>query len=109
MREVWAMPLLETCTDHVRGEGFFTITAAETWSIAMVKRLKAKYPEEVEIRITNPDGSVVARFPFAWMRIVPKRKTGAHLIENLHGAVGREVIGPHSGEQAPPHTGIPQA
>ena len=52
------MPLLETCTDHVRGEAFFTITAAETWSIAMVKRLKAKYPEEVEIRITNPDGSI---------------------------------------------------
>ena len=56
------MPLLETCTDHVRGEGFFTITAAETWSIAMVKRLKAKYPEEVEIRITNPDGSAILNF-----------------------------------------------
>ena len=28
------MPLLETCTDHVRGEGFFTITAAETWTVS---------------------------------------------------------------------------
>lgn len=44
------MALLETCTDHVKGENYFTITAAETWSIAMVKRLKAKYPEEVDIR-----------------------------------------------------------
>ena len=101
------MPLLETCTDHVRGEAFFTITAAETWSIAMVNRLKAKYPGEVEIRSTNPDGSVVARLPFAWMRIVPKRKVDARLAENLHGAVGREVIGPNSDEQAPPHIGIP--
>ena len=101
------MPLLETCTDHVRGEAFFTITAAETWSIAMVKRLKAKYPGEVEIRITNPDGSMVARLPFSWMRIVPKRKVDARLAENLHGAAGREAIDPNSDEQAPPYTGIP--
>ena len=65
--------LNETCTDHVKGEDFFTMTAAETWSIAMVKRLQASRPDEVEIRHTNPDGSMVVRMPFDWMRIVPKR------------------------------------
>ena len=107
------MPLLETCNDHVRGEAFFTITAAETWSIAMVKRLKAKYPEEVEIRITNPDGSMVARLPFAWMRIVPKKAISEEHRAKLADVLSRSrATGgntPNSSEQAPPHTGIPQA
>lgn len=66
--------LNETCYDHVRGEGFFTMTAAEVWSIAMVKRLKAARPGEVDIRHTNPDGSMVVRMPFDWMRVVPKKR-----------------------------------
>ena len=107
------MPLLETCTDHVRGEAFFTITAAETWSIAMVKRLKAKYPEEVEIRITNPDGSMVARLPFAWMRIVPKKAISEEHRAKLADVLSRSrATGgntPNSGEQATLHIGIPQA
>lgn len=106
------MALLETCTDHVKGEDFFTVTAAETWSIAMVKRLKAKYPEEVEIRITNPDGSMVARLPFSWMRIVPKKS-----ISEMHRARLSEILSrsratvanvPNSDEWGSPHTGIPQ-
>ena len=113
------MPLLETCTDHVRGEAFFTITAAETWSIAMVKRLQARYPDEVEIRSANPDGSMVARLPFSWMRIVPKRKDTLTDVERQArrdwGRQSRmsqlgarpQAIAPNSGEQAPPHTGIP--
>lgn len=101
--------LNETCTDHVRGEPFFTMTAAEVWSIAMVKRLKAKYPAEVEIRHSNPDGSMVARMPFEWMRVVPKRAVDPRIAENLSRSGRREVIASNSGEQAPPHTGIPQA
>ena len=115
------MPLMETCPDHLRGEDFFTITAAETWSIAMVKRLKARYPEEVEIRSTNPDGSIVARLPFAWMRIVPKRKDTltdeAREARREWGRKSRmsqlgarpQAIATNSDEQAQPHTGIPQA
>ncbi len=66
--------LLETCYDHVKGEDSFTMTAAERWSIAMVKRLKKRFPDDVEIRHTNPDGSMVVRMPFDWMRVIPKRK-----------------------------------
>ena len=105
------MPLLETCTDHVRGEAFFTLTAAETWSIAMVKRLQVKYPGEVEIRSTNPDGSMVARLPFAWMRIVPKKAMSeehrAKLADVLSRSRATGENGPNSDEQPPPHTGIP--
>lgn len=68
------MALDETCYDHVRGENFMTLTAAEVWSISMVKRLQASHPDEVEIRHTNPDGSMVVRMPSSWMRIVPKKR-----------------------------------
>lgn len=107
------MALMETCTDHVKGEDFFTITAAETWSVAMVKRLKAKYPEEVEIRHTNPDGSMVARMPFTWMRIVPRKTMSEEHRAKLADVLSRSrATGgnrPNSGKQPLPHTGIPQA
>lgn len=97
------MALLETCTDHVKGENYFTITAAETWSIAMVKRLKAKYPEEVDIRHTNPDGSIVAHLPFSWMRIVPKKTMSewhrAKLAEVLSRSRATGDNRPNSSEQ----------
>lgn len=111
------MPLMETCTDHVKGEDFFTMTAAETWSIAMVKRLKAKYPEDVEIRHTNPDGSMIARMPFAWMRVVPKKKdTLTDEERQARREWGRQArmsqlgaqppaTAPNSDEQPPPHAG----
>jgi hypothetical protein len=82
--------LNETCTDHVKGEDFFTITAAEQWSIAMVHRLQEKFPEAVAIEHSNPDGSMVARLPFAWMRIVPKKHVSENNAKNLRGSDGGE-------------------
>lgn len=81
--------LNETSYDHIKGEKFFTMTAAETWSIAMVKRLKAKYPDSVEIRHTNPDGSMVVRMPFEWMRVVPKKQV--NLTDEQRQAIGERL------------------
>lgn len=64
----------ETVYEHISGVETFTITAAERWSVAMLKRLKEKYPEQVEIVHVNRDGSMLARVPFEWMRIVPKKR-----------------------------------
>ena len=64
----------ETVYEHVQGEATFTVTAAERSSIAMLRRLKEKYPDEVEIVAENPDGSLLAHLPYSWMRIVPKKK-----------------------------------
>lgn len=66
--------LTETNYEHIKGGETFTVTAAEQWSIAMVRRLKEKYPDQVEIAYVNKDGSLLARMPFDWMRIVPKRR-----------------------------------
>lgn len=64
----------ETVYEHISGADYFTTTCAERWSIAMAKRLKAKFPDDVDIRVTNKDGSMVVRFPAEWMRIVPKKR-----------------------------------
>ena len=64
----------ETVYEHVSGGETFTITAAERWSVSMLRRLKEKYPDQVEIAYENKDGSLLARVPFDWMRIVPKKR-----------------------------------
>ena len=65
----------ETVFEHIRGNDTFTVTAAEPWSVGMLRRLQAKHPDEVKVVCTNQDGSLLAHLPFEWMRIVPKRVT----------------------------------
>ena len=64
----------ETVYEHLEGKETFTITAAERVSVNMVRRLKATHPGEVEIVTENEDGSILARMPYSWMRVVPKRR-----------------------------------
>ena len=63
----------ETVYEHIDGNDTFTVTAAERWSIANIKRLAQRYPDKVCIVAENKDGSILARVPSDWMRIVPKR------------------------------------
>lgn len=72
--------LLETAYTHDAGCDYFTLSACESWSIAMAKRLHREHPDKVKIVVTNPDGTIMAHIPFEWMRIIPKRKT-----ENMKG------------------------
>lgn len=64
----------ETVYEHESGKDTFTITAAERWSVSMVRKLREKHPEEVQIVAENSDGTLLARMPYSWMRITPKRK-----------------------------------
>lgn len=64
---------METVYDHLKGNTTFTVTAAEPWSITMIKKLQTQHPNEVEV-ITNKDGTLLAHLPFEWMRIIPKKK-----------------------------------
>ena len=64
----------ETVYEHIQGNDTFTVTAAERASIGMIRRLKEKHPDEVEIVVENEDGSILAHLPYSWMRIVPKKK-----------------------------------
>ena len=40
-----------------------------------LKSLKEKYPDQVDIRCRNADGSIVVRLPVEWMKIRPKKKS----------------------------------
>lgn len=65
--------MMETIYEHIGGNDTFTVTAAERWSVGMIRRLAEKHPGDVVITAENADGSIVAHIPVAWMRIVPKR------------------------------------
>ena len=82
----------ETVFEHIRGNDTFTVTAAEPWSVGMIRRLQRKHPDQVEIVYTNWDGSLLAHLPFEWMRIVPKKRVSPDLAKNLSRSSVREEM-----------------
>ncbi len=65
----------ETAWDHVTGEKFATFSTSEKKWIKAIEDLKKKYPDDVDIRVVNEDGSLVARLPASWFKIRPKKQT----------------------------------
>lgn len=59
----------ETVFEYLAGNKVLAVTAAERWGINLVKKLKKKYPDDVEIVRINKDGSVYARFPIDKVRL----------------------------------------
>ena len=82
----------ETVFEHIRGNDTFTVTAAEPWSVGMIRRLQAKHPDQVEIICTNQGGSLLVHLPFEWMRIVPKKRVSPDLAKNLSSSSVREEM-----------------
>lgn len=66
--------LRETTLDHVSGEDHATVYSGERKWINQLLRLKEKYPDEVDIRHVNDDGSLIAHIPASWFKIKPKKK-----------------------------------
>jgi len=64
----------ETCYAHWSENTYGTISSSERKWINKIHKLKEKYPDEVEIRHINYDGSIVARIPHSWFKISPHRK-----------------------------------
>ena len=53
----------ETAWDHLSGEKTATLSTSEKKWIRMIESLKEKYPDQVDIRCRNADGSIVVRLP----------------------------------------------
>ena len=70
----------ETAIEHERGNALATITAAETWSINRMLKLKEEYPDKVDI-LENPDGTIFGHFPAKWLKISPPRKMTEEQVE----------------------------
>lgn len=66
--------LRETTLDHVSGEDYATVYSGERKWINLLLRLKEKYPNKVDIRHVNDDGSLIAHIPASWFKTKPKKK-----------------------------------
>lgn len=66
----------ETAWDHIAGDKTATFSTSEKKWIKEIRRLKELYPDEVDIRYENADGSILVHIPYEWMRIRPKKKNG---------------------------------
>ena len=64
----------ETVIEHVAGEETATFYSAEKKWINLIYRLKQQFPDEVDIRYVNQDGSLLVHIPATWMKIKPKKK-----------------------------------
>ena len=67
------LSIRETVFEHEEGKDTATITAAEQWSVNLMRKLAADYPDQVTI-YENKDGSIFGHVPWKWMKLVPPRK-----------------------------------
>lgn len=65
----------ETAWDHIGGEKTATFSTSEKKWIREIQKLHEKFPNEVEIRYTNKDGSILVHIPADWLKIRPKKKS----------------------------------
>ena len=65
----------ETAWNHIYGEKIATFSTSEKKWIREIQRLHEEYPDEVDIRHVNNDGSILVHLPADWLRIRPKKKS----------------------------------
>lgn len=66
--------LHETGINHIAGDNFVTFFSSERKWINRIRKLKEEFPNEVDIKHENPDGSLVAHIPTSWFQIKPRKK-----------------------------------
>lgn len=64
----------ETAWNHIAGESFGTFYTQEFKWANRILAWKEEYPDDVDIRVINPDGSMVVHLPLSWFRIKPPRR-----------------------------------
>lgn len=52
-----------------------TVYFAQGRYISKIKKLKEKYPDEVDICVENYDGSIVAHIPTKWIKISASKRS----------------------------------
>lgn len=75
----------ETVFEHEEGREKATITAAEQWSVNLLKKLAEEFPEQVDIYV-NKDGSIFGHVPWKWMKLTPPRRISDELRKKLSEA-----------------------
>lgn len=79
--------LKENAIEFYKGDKRATVSFSQGKYISRIKKLKEKYPDEVEIVAENPDGSLYAHIPTKWVKINPPKEISEEqkqaMIENL--------------------------
>lgn len=64
----------ETCFEFVDTDDIATFYSSDRKYVNIIRKLKKKYPDDVDIRADNDDGSICAHVPKSWMRVRPPKK-----------------------------------
>lgn len=64
----------ETAWNHLGGEHTGTFFTAESKWINAIMEWSEQYPDEVDIRHINDDGSMVVHLPITWFKVRPPKK-----------------------------------
>lgn len=75
--------LKENAIEFYKGDKRATVSFSQGKYISRIKKLKERYPDEVEIVAENPDGSLYAHIPTKWIRINPPRELSDEQKETL--------------------------
>lgn len=81
----------EFVIEYIDGNATCTVTAETRKSVNLLRRLKSKYPDQVEIVAENYDGSLLAHCPADWMQLWPPRRL--NLSPEQRAARGRALRG----------------
>lgn len=61
----------ENCIEWAKDQKLATLTLSQRRTITRVEKLAKSRPEECQIVVRNPDGSICAHVPANWIRINP--------------------------------------
>ena len=59
----------ENCIEFIKNCKTATVTLSQGRLISKVRKLASKYPDDVKIKHTNADGSIVAHIPVSYIHI----------------------------------------
>lgn len=62
----------ENNIEFLRNQTTATVCFSQGRFISKIKKLKEKYPDDVDICVENADGSIVAHIPTKWVKISPR-------------------------------------
>ena len=64
----------ETAVNYIIGEEAATFYTAEKSYINSINKWLKEYPNDIEIKYKNKDGSLICHIPKSWIKIKPPRK-----------------------------------
>lgn len=78
----------ENAIEWIRNSDIATVTFSQGRYITKIRKLAEKYPDDVQIRSENKDGSIVAHIPVSYIKINNSKR---ELSEEERKAIGERL------------------